>query len=72
MTQSPKIEHDEPKDATVPSERQDTEAMAAQASETPQTAPQNAKYARLKQRFEALKKVGSLNQLSAPADPATG
>lgn len=58
MTQSAKIDHEEPKDPTVPSDKHDTDAMAAQATETPQTPQQSGKYARLKLRFEALKKVG--------------
>lgn len=37
MTQSAKIDHEEPKDPTVPSDKQETDAMAAQATETPQT-----------------------------------
>jgi len=58
MAQSAKIDHDELKDVTVLSDKQDTEVIAAQATETPQTALKSEKYTRLKLRFEALKKVG--------------
>jgi len=50
------MEHDEAKEASVPSERQEVEPMAEQAPETPQTAPQAEKFGKLKQRFDALKK----------------
>eukprot|EP00353_Schmidingerella_taraikaensis_P013143 CAMPEP_0185572616 /NCGR_PEP_ID=MMETSP0434-20130131/4516_1 /TAXON_ID=626734 ORGANISM="Favella taraikaensis, Strain Fe Narragansett Bay" /NCGR_SAMPLE_ID=MMETSP0434 /ASSEMBLY_ACC=CAM_ASM_000379 /LENGTH=62 /DNA_ID=CAMNT_0028188565 /DNA_START=113 /DNA_END=301 /DNA_ORIENTATION=+ len=56
MSESPKMEHDEAKEASVPSERQEVEPMAEQAPETPQTAPQAEKFGKLKQRFDALKK----------------
>ena len=58
MSETPKIENDEVKDVDVPSERQNEEAMAAQPAKTEETANQSDKYARLKQRFTALKKVG--------------
>ena len=51
MSESPKISNAEAKEASVPSEGQEVAPMAEQAAQTPQTAPQTDKYAKLKQRF---------------------
>ena len=57
MSESPKISNAEPKEPSVPSEGQSVAPMAEDAGPTPQTAPQTDKYAKLKHRFDALKKV---------------
>ena len=58
MSETPKICEAEPKEESGVSEVQSVAPMAEAAEAAPQTAPQTAdKYAKLKQRFDALKKV---------------
>lgn len=57
MTETPKIEHETPKDITVASENKKDETMEPNETKTMQTPAEESKYTRLKQRFAALKKV---------------
>jgi len=56
MTETPKIEHETPKDITVASENKKDETMEPNETKTMQTPAEESKYTRLKQRFAALKK----------------